>query len=100
MNNQQIEQARAEYDGDEFGIGKPRRPSPWAALLWIWAIAVFTALAVLALTACAPAVADVPADAHQQAASHALATVCKRGTFDERIACATDYAIFKTGDKS
>ena len=91
MDKQQtsIEKARAAFHGNEFGKYENTATSPWAGILWLWALLVALG-ALVWLYGCTPAVADVPAEA--QAMHQAFnSPACRlHKSTEERIACAID----------
>ena len=54
MNKSSIEKARAEFHGNEFGDYENPAPSPWAGILWLWALLVALG-ALVWLYGCTPA---------------------------------------------
>ena len=89
MNKSSIEKARAEFRGNEFGEYENPAPSPWAGILWLWALLVALG-ALVWLYGCTPAVADVPAEAQEmQRAFNSQACRLHKST-EARVACAAD----------
>ena len=89
MNKSSIENARAEFHGNEFGDYENPAPSPWAGILWIWALLVVLG-AMVWLYGCTPAVADVPAEAQEmQRAFNSPACRLHKST-EARMQCAID----------
>ena len=89
MNKSSIENARAEFHGNEFGDYENPAPSPWAGILWIWALLVVLG-ALVWLYGCTPAVADVPADA-QEMHREFNSTACRlHKSTEARMQCAID----------
>ena len=89
MNKSSIENARAEFHGNEFGDYENPAPSPWAGILWIWALLVV--LGALAwLYGCTPAVADVPADAQEMHREFNSPACRLHKSTEARMQCAID----------
>ena len=90
MNKSSIEKARAEFHGNEFGKYDNPAPSPWAGILWLWAILVALGGALVWLYGCTPAVADVPAEAQEMNRAFNSPACRLHKSTEERIACAID----------
>ena len=89
MNKSSIEKARAEFHGNEFGKYDNPAPSPWAGILWLWAILVVVLGALVWLYGCTPAVADVPAEAQEMNRAF-NSPACKHKSTEARMQCAID----------
>ena len=95
MNKSSIENARAEFHGNEFGDYENPAPSPLAGILWLWALLV-ALVALVALGAlvwlygCTPAVADVPAEAQAMHKAFNSAACRLHKSTEARMQCAID----------
>ena len=84
-----IEKARSEYHGSEFGKYE-EPPSPCVGILWLWAIAVFVALFVLAVTACSPTEEITPAEAQAMRRAYNSPACRLHKNTEDRMQCAID----------
>ena len=91
MDKQQtsIEKARAAFHGNEFGKYENQAPSPWAGILWLWALLVALG-ALVWLYGCTPAIADVPAEAQEMNRAFNSPACRLHKSTEARMQCAID----------
>ena len=89
LNRSSIERARAMFRGNEFGGSQQKRPSPWPALLWLWALGIFVALVALAFAGCTTEeITPAEAQAMHQAFNSPACRLHK--STEARMQCAID----------